>query len=61
MDNDKEMLDFMIFHSARVIHTHDDDYCHVEWGDRDGYYFTGDYDSGREAICAAMLGTFFER
>ncbi len=63
MRSDKEMLDFMISNSAKVIHTADDacSYaCYVLYSDDNGDHITKTYETGRIAINAACDGDYTE-
>ncbi len=52
---DTEMLDWLIFHSAIVVHSNDGDWCFVKWCDSDyDDRRTEKYYDSREAIQAAM-------
>lgn len=50
LSKDAKRLDWMIFHSAAVLHTSDAEHCSVKWGNNQ----TDLYDSAREAIDAAI-------
>ena len=50
LSKDAERLDWMILHSATVLHTSDAEHCSVKWGNNQ----TDLHDSAREAIDAAI-------
>ena len=51
---DAERLDWMIFHSAKVCHSNDAEYCSVKWVDDYEQCQTDVYGNAREAIDAAI-------
>lgn len=62
---DTKMLDWMLFHGAKVYYASDDEFCWIEWSDRDGRYSTKGQvgwraRTPREHISAAMLGHYTE-
>lgn len=52
---DAERLDWMIFHSAKVRHSSDGEFCTVTWYDDEGQaHVTKPFGNARQAIDAAM-------
>lgn len=51
---DSERLSWMIFYSAKVVHSNDSEYCCVVWHDEDGEHRTKLYGDANEAIDAAI-------
>jgi len=60
MLDDTQLLDWMIFMGARVCHANDENFCWVEYVDRDGQYKTNYYDNARDAIANAKRGNVIE-
>lgn len=59
--SDTDLLDWVIFNSATIYHDSDDEWCRVEWSNRDGAYYTERHDTARDALNAAMNGNYRER
>lgn len=51
---DAELLDWMIFYSARLSHSNDAECCQVIWVNEDGEQRTKPFGNAREAIRAAI-------
>lgn len=51
---DARRLDWMIFHTAQVVHTRDGEYCRVLWYEDDTSDLTAPFGTARDAIDNAM-------
>lgn len=59
--SDVEILQWLVFNSAKVCHDSDGEFSWVHWNDRDGSYTTKIFPDWRAAVMAAMSGEFRER